>query len=391
MRLLLLACMIGVLAAAATATAAVPQTLSYQGVLKDSEGNIVPDDSYSITFRIYDVDSGGVSLWSETLALSVTDGIFNAILGTSSGINLPFDTTYYLGIEVGEGGELAPRIELTSAPYARRAALADSTLAGGSGPDPDWQYSGDNIYRLSGRVGIGISTPYAKLDVLDSDGFPAIKAVTTGADWQVAITAQGSSVGGTGLEGYGGHVGVQGNGTSGTGFGIIGFSDTCGVYGYCMGGFGRAGYGVFGNVDSPSGIGVCGKNGFGGYAGYFAGKTKVTSDLEVGNIARIQGTTWPASGKSMELAYSSTFHKGYIQVYDRAGGPSAWGDLYLGGGKVGIGTAYPARTLHIVDVMRLEPRSDYPSNPSDGDLCVVGAGGARHIYCYLNGGWRQLD
>jgi hypothetical protein len=140
---------------------------------------------------------------------------------------------------------------------------------------------------------------------------------------------------------------------------------------------GSADYGVFGYAPAPD------------YAGYFDGVAKTTGNLEVGNIARIQGTTWPSTGKSMELAYSSSLHRGYIQVYDR--GTSTWGDLYLGGGKVGIGTADPARALHISDVMRLEPRSSYPSSPSDGDLCIVGASGSRHIYCYLNGSWRQLD
>lgn len=45
----------------------------------------------------------------------------------------------------------------------------------------------------------------------------------------------------------------------------------------------------------------------------------------------------------------------------------------------------------IKDVIHLEPRNDFPDNPSDGDLCVVGESGSRHIYCYLNGDWLQLD
>ena len=44
----------------------VPRTLSYQGVLKDSVGTIVPDDDYDFIFRIYDVPSGGVALWAES-------------------------------------------------------------------------------------------------------------------------------------------------------------------------------------------------------------------------------------------------------------------------------------------------------------------------------------
>jgi hypothetical protein len=60
-------------------------------------------------------------------------------------------------------------------------------------------------------------------------------------------------------------------------------------------------------------------------------------------------------------------------------------------GRVGIGTTSPERPLHIDDVMRLSPRSTFPSSPSDGDLCIVGSTGNRHVYCYLNDGWQQLD
>jgi hypothetical protein len=38
------------------------------------------------------------------------------------------------------------------------------------------------------------------------------------------------------------------------------------------------------------------------------------------------------------------------------------------GGNLGIGTATPARTLHVNAVMRLEPISTAPSNPSKGDM-----------------------
>lgn len=43
------------------------------------------------------------------------------------------------------------------------------------------------------------------------------------------------------------------------------------------------------------------------------------------------------------------------------------------------------------DVIHLEPLADFPASLSDGDLCVVGESGSRHIYSYLNGDWRQLD
>ena len=40
------------------------------------------------------------------------------------------------------------------------------------------------------------------------------------------------------------------------------------------------------------------------------------------------------------------------------------------GGNVGIGTASPARSLHISDTMRLQPRATAPTSPSLGDLYV---------------------
>jgi hypothetical protein len=58
-------------------------------------------------------------------------------------------------------------------------------------------------------------------------------------------------------------------------------------------------------------------------------------------------------------------------------------------GNVGIGTNTPARKLHIDDVMRLEPRDSAPSPASEGDIYVNSTD--HHIYCYLNGSWKQLD
>lgn len=73
------------------------------------------------------------------------------------------------------------------------------------------------------------------------------------------------------------------------------------------------------------------------------------------------------------------------------GTPPSLMDINLNPGNenVGIGTYSPARKLHIDDVMRLEPRSSAPSSPGEGDLYVNSTN--HHIYCYLNGAWKQLD
>jgi len=43
------------------------------------------------------------------------------------------------------------------------------------------------------------------------------------------------------------------------------------------------------------------------------------------------------------------------------------------------------------DVLKLEPISTLPTTGTDGELCVSGTIGNYHIYCYLNGAWKQLD
>ena len=65
-----------------TAIAAPSQSISYQAYLKDGAGLPVNAPTQSITFRIYDADVVGTLLWSDTLSVAVTDGLFSVELGT---------------------------------------------------------------------------------------------------------------------------------------------------------------------------------------------------------------------------------------------------------------------------------------------------------------------
>ncbi len=164
MRRTMIAVALLVIASSAIALAGVPRTMNYQGVLRDDVGVPVPDGDYELTFRIYDVEFSGGALWAETNTVAVTEGIFNATLGKNMPLTPDFDTTYWLGIEVESEGELAPRVELSSAPYAFRAAVADS-LVPGTWSDGDWVVSGNDVYRLTGNVGIGTAAPDWKLTI----------------------------------------------------------------------------------------------------------------------------------------------------------------------------------------------------------------------------------
>lgn len=162
-RILTLTIILGMTAVAASAEA--PRTIGYQGVLKNADGTVVPDGDYSLTFSIYDQAGGGEALWTSTLILAANQGLVDAVLGGQDTLLLPFDAPYWLGITVDGGDEMSPRVELTSTPYAFRALVADSLAGIENFQDDDWTLSGEDIYRLTGHVGIGTASPQADLDV----------------------------------------------------------------------------------------------------------------------------------------------------------------------------------------------------------------------------------
>ena len=131
--LVLLVCML----AWSFAPAQVPRTLSYQGVLTDSLGNAKSDGTYSFTFRLYDVSTGGGALWTDTKDLYVARGLFTTMLGDKIpfGPSITFDRKYWLGVTLEPGAELSPRAELSSSAYSLRAQQADSAGIAGTVPD----------------------------------------------------------------------------------------------------------------------------------------------------------------------------------------------------------------------------------------------------------------
>lgn len=137
------------LALAFCASAQVPQTLHYQGVLMDAGGTVAADGDYSIIFMIYSVPAGGIALWMETNLVEVNKGIFNVTLGESAPLELPFDSQYWLAMSVEGEAELSPRVPLAAAPYSLNALCV----------------RGDNLIPASGSVGIGTLAPAETLDV----------------------------------------------------------------------------------------------------------------------------------------------------------------------------------------------------------------------------------
>jgi hypothetical protein len=96
----------------------IPETINYQGVLKDASGNILTGD-FAMTFKIYNELTGGTALWSEIQAVPVANGLFSLQLGSINPITtVPFDQIHFLGITIGTGSELSPRTPLSPSPYS---------------------------------------------------------------------------------------------------------------------------------------------------------------------------------------------------------------------------------------------------------------------------------
>ncbi len=122
---------------AVAAFAALPQTISYQGYLKDITGAPVNSPlGVPMTFSLYSSmrpESGAV--WQEPMKLVVVaNGIYSTTVGSATQpITAPFDVPYYLGIDVD--GTKLPRQPLSSVPYAFRAGCnAGDMVACYTGP-----------------------------------------------------------------------------------------------------------------------------------------------------------------------------------------------------------------------------------------------------------------
>jgi hypothetical protein len=133
-----------------------PRLISYQGVLKDAGGQVMPDGTYTFFFTLYEAQVGGAALWDETQQqVEVRKGIFNVILGSVNPLTLPFDKQYWLGVRVNTSNEL-PRVQLTSSPYSlstRYATFVTPFLTIDGQPSPSIAFK-----EGSGTLSITVST-----------------------------------------------------------------------------------------------------------------------------------------------------------------------------------------------------------------------------------------
>ncbi|MCK5145682.1 hypothetical protein KAR48_02940 [bacterium] len=111
-----------------------PRVMSYEGFITEADGKAVDNGEYDFIFSIYTVQSGGIAIWTESHeSVMVNGGLIQLYLGRGSDprpLDLPFNTTYYLGIKVGNKPEMSPRMELTPSAYSFHSRMADEVADG---------------------------------------------------------------------------------------------------------------------------------------------------------------------------------------------------------------------------------------------------------------------
>src|SRR5882672_4842661 len=119
-------CFILLLSLVSWGYAQVPGTISYQGILLQSDGSAIADGAHSVVFNFYTTSSGGAATITRTISVTTSKGLYTCIIGDGTAGNLALPSTVgaqqlYVGISVDAGAELLPRAQLTTSPYSFQA------------------------------------------------------------------------------------------------------------------------------------------------------------------------------------------------------------------------------------------------------------------------------
>lgn len=134
---------------AVIAHAATPDTISYQGRLRDELGVAVADGDYDFTFTLFDAAEVGVEDWTEAQTVAVTDGYFSVQLGSVDPFNdglgeeTDLNSARWLEVQVVNDADevetLEPRVAINSVAYAMTSRAIESLAVA---PAVDDSYGG---------------------------------------------------------------------------------------------------------------------------------------------------------------------------------------------------------------------------------------------------------
>ena len=400
-----------------------PHAFRYQAVIRDTTGVVIANQLVSLKISILQGDVGGEAVYSELHDIVTNQlGLVNLDVGRGLTIHGNFSEiswgadTYSIQIELdltgGTNYSFVGASQLLSVPYALYAENSGST------PEPDtiisqWKDAPSGIYYDEGRVGIGTTDPQAILHVNGqsnmTQGRNFMHLSNTSTDNLSAINIKLTAGSGNNCT-YLYHISDQYSlfdykyaGTTNLwndGNGLILRTSPQGRFSFETGLAKDDSYTELMSLTNEGKLGVgtenpearvqieSSSNGQSGrnflwlknnatdqysavYLQLSSGDDSRTTLQHRGDAYSIYGDEWRKTsllwneGNGLILR-TSTFGKVYFEFYDGSNLKEA--AVITSDGGVGIGVSEPARSLHVKDVMRLEPRSDPPENPAEGDI-----------------------
>ena len=108
-----------------------PPTISFQGILKDTTGNLIADGTYNMTFEIWRLFQGNQEmLWQEIKDVQVVDGLVTTVLGDVAPI-IGFSPQGEKVLRIQLGDEILGQHPFTSVPFAMYTNLASFSQRSG--------------------------------------------------------------------------------------------------------------------------------------------------------------------------------------------------------------------------------------------------------------------
>lgn len=252
---------IGIVLGVFLASAQVPEKMSYQAVIRNNSGQLVPNQSVAVKVSILQGSPAGAAVYSERLTGNTNaNGLVSLEIGSGTVLTGTFNTidwttgSYYLKTETDPAGGtnyiIAGTSQLLSVPYAM---YAKSAGGGGGGFTLPYTNTLNNASSLFSLINNGDGTSLEGVNMTTTSNIAAIRGIVNSASpggFSSGLRGINNGTGGLG-------VGVYGS-QAGSGWGVYGVTpDGLGVYGNAS----ANGYGVYANSNTGTGLNATSNNG----------------------------------------------------------------------------------------------------------------------------------